>query len=167
MKIVKAVPDDLAQILELVGNCIQDMNSSGNTQWNDEYPPMDIFGTDIEKGTLFKFEDDNVIVGIVVLSPEQDKEYEPVDWGDRKGKPIVVHRLAVHPDWQRKGIASKFMAFAEKFAKKNGYTSIRIDTFSQNPSMQKLIIKFKYVRRPGEIFFPENEEPYYCYEKII
>jgi GNAT superfamily N-acetyltransferase len=128
---------------------------------------MDIFGLDIEKGTLYKLEDENGIAGIIVLSPEQDKEYEPVEWEDKNGKPIVIHRLAVQPELQRKGIATRLMTFAEEFAEVNGYTSIRIDTFSLNPRMQDLIMKFQYGRRPGVIYFPENDEPYYCYEKII
>jgi GNAT superfamily N-acetyltransferase len=167
MMITKAVPEDLREILDLVEKCILEMNSNGITQWNEQYPPMDIFGSDIEKNTLYKIEINNEITGIIVLSTEQDKEYEPVEWKDIEGNPIVIHRLAVDPRWQRKGIATKLMSFAEKFAKDNGYTSIRIDTFSLNPRMKNLINKFGYDRKTGKIFFPENDEPYYCYEKIF
>jgi len=167
MDIIKAASTDIQQILELVRKCIIEMNNDGITQWNDQYPPMDIFGKDIEKGNLFKLKNEDEIIGMIVLSSEQDKEYEPVDWTDRTGSPLVVHRLAVHPDWQRKRLATELMTFAEKFARENGYTSIRMDTFSLNPRMQNLIMKFNYERKPGEIFFPENVEPYYCYEKIL
>lgn len=167
MEITKAVSTDIQQILDLVQKCILEMNSDSITQWNDQYPPMDIFSTDIEKGDLFILKIEDRIVGIIVLSSEQDKEYEPIKWTDQNGAPLVIHRLATHPDWQRKGLASKLMDFAEEFAKNNDYTSIRLDTFSLNPRMQNLILKFKYKRKQGEIFFPENDEPYYCYEKIL
>ncbi len=167
MEITKADSKDVQQILDLVQKCILEMNSAGITQWNDQYPPLDIFSTDIEKGDLFILKIEDGIVGIIVLSSEQDKEYGPIKWTDQDGASLVVHRLAIHPDWQRKGLAIKLMDFAEKIAKDNGYTSIRIDTFSLNPRMQNLIMKFKYNRKQGEIFFPENDEPYYCYEKIL
>ena len=143
------------------------MNEHGITQWNDQYPPLEVFSSDIEKDTLYIMKDDGKIIGIIVLSAEQDEEYEPVDWTDKDGKFLIVHRLAVHPSWQRKGVAEKLMDSAEQFAKENRFTSIRIDTFSSNPRMLALIQKRQYERKPGEIFFPENQEPYYCYEKIF
>lgn len=167
MKIDRATIDNIPEILELVQKVIEEMNSNDITQWNDQYPPLEIFSNDIEKDTLYVMRDDEKIIGIIVLSDEQDKEYEPVKWTDKAGKFLIVHRLAVHPSWQRKGVAEKLMDFTEQFAKENGFTSIRIDTFSRNPRMLAFIQKRQYERKPGEIFFPENQEPYYCYEKKL
>jgi GNAT superfamily N-acetyltransferase len=167
MDIKKALKQDLPKIQYLVQLCIEENIKNGITQWNDQYPPMEIFSSDIEKGTLFTMMDNEQIIGIIVLDSEQEKQYEQIEWSDSSGKFLVVHRLAVHPDQQRTGLAGELLDFAEEYAKENGHTSIRIDTFSRNPRTLKLFQKRKYERKPGEIFFPENEEPYYCYEIIF
>jgi ribosomal protein S18 acetylase RimI-like enzyme len=167
MEILRAEQLDIPQILALVQECIQDMNANGITQWNDQYPPMEIFSNDLDDNSLFTLKDNNKLLGIIVISDIQDEEYKDIKWQDSAGKFIVVHRLAVHPSWQRQGLAEKMLDFAELYAKDNGFTSMRIDTFSKNPRTLRLFEKRNYERKPGEIHFPENSEPYYCYEKLL
>ena len=167
MEIVRAKVGDITEILDLVQECIKDMNTHGIDQWNEQYPPHEIFISDIETGSLLTIKDEERIVGIIVLSEEQDEEYKQVDWTDKFGKVLVVHRLSVHPKWQRRGIAGKLMDYAESFAKENGYSSIRLDTYCGNPRSLKLFEKRGYERKPGHIFFPECEDPFYCYEIMV
>lgn len=164
MQITEGQPKDMLEVQNLVQECIRDMHEQGITHWNDQYPPLNIFVSDIESKTLFVMRHIRKIVGIVVLSVEQDKEYEDIEWKDKEGNYLIIHRLAVHPEWQRKCVASKLLDFAEEYAMKNGFTSIRLDTFSRNVRTLNLFEKRKYERKLGEIYFPENEEPYYCYE---
>jgi ribosomal protein S18 acetylase RimI-like enzyme len=167
MQIIKAEQNDLNEILNLVQECIKDMNNAGITQWNEQYPPNEIFWQDIKINSLYTLKINGELVGIIVLSDKQEEQYESIQWKDASGKFLVIHRLAVHPKWQRKGYAEKLLDFAEDFANRNGYTSIRIDTFSQNPRTIRLFEKRKYERKADEIHFPENLEPYYCYEKLL
>ena len=167
MEIIRARQKDIPEVLELVKVSIKDMNESGIHQWNERYPPLEIFESDVQSGTLFIMKEEERLAGIIVLSKEQDEEYKDVDWTDRSGRALVVHRLAVHPEFQRKGMATKLMDFAENYARENGYTSIRVDTFSGNPRSLKFFEKLNYERKPGHIHFPENKEPYYCFEMII
>ena len=80
----------------------------------------------------------------------------------------TVHRITVHPDWMRTGVAGRLFDFAEEFAKERGYTSLRFDTYSENPRSLALYAKRGYDRLPGEIFFPdENDKPYFIFEKLL
>lgn len=167
MQIVKANSSDTEEILDLVQEIIRDMNAHGIDQWNEIYPPPRIFVSDVKSGSLFAVKSDDKIVGIIVLTGEPDEEYEQIEWKDKHGKALIIHRIAVHPKWQRKGIGEKLMDYAEDFAKKNGYSSIRVDTHSGNPRSLRLFEKRKYERKPGEIFFPECEGPFFCFELII
>ena len=133
MEIFKAEPGEIPEVQELVQECIKEMNADGIHQWNDQYPPLDIFSADIAKGDLFKMEEEGRIIGIIVITAEPEEEYKKIEWVDKSGKHLVVHRLAVHPRWLRQEVASKLLDFAEEFARANGYSSIRIDTFSLNP----------------------------------
>jgi ribosomal protein S18 acetylase RimI-like enzyme len=167
MEIVKAETKDEEEILALVDEVIKEMQGSGIDQWNDIYPPRDIFRKDIEKEELFAAKVEGRIAGIIVLSKEQDKEYEDMEWDDKDGKYFLVHRLAIHPKWHRQGIANKLMDFAEEYAKENGFTSIRLDTYSGNPRSQDFFRKRGLEIKPGHIHFPECPGPYFCYEIAI
>ncbi|MFD2880470.1 GNAT family N-acetyltransferase [Paenibacillus rhizoplanae] len=70
-----------------------------------------------------------------------------------RGPHLIMHRLAVHPEIQGKGIARRLIAFAEEFARSSGYRSIRLDTYAKNDRVLKLYPSLGYLQR-GEIRFP-------------
>jgi ribosomal protein S18 acetylase RimI-like enzyme len=143
------------------------MNAHGNDQWNDKYPRPGIFEADIKSGTLYAMKEKGKVLGIVVLSDQQDRQYEDIGWEDANGRYLVGHRIAVHPRWHRKGIANKFMDFALEHARKNGFSSIRVDTYHKNLRSQALLEKRGFKKRPGHINFPECTGPYFCYEQLL
>jgi len=96
-----------------------------------------------------------------------DTVYEHINWLSKTGINLYVHRLATHPDFWGKGYARKMMDFAEDFARKHVFTSIRLDTFSKNKRNQQFYEARGY-RRLGDVYFPhKNEFPFHCYEKLI
>ena len=75
--------------------------------------------------------------------------------------------MAIHPDFQSKGYAQKLMAFGENYAKQYGFTSVRLDTFSQNKRNQQFYENRGY-QKLGSIFYPkQSEHPFYCYELVL
>jgi len=73
----------------------------------------------------------------------------------------------VHPKFQGEGYAQKLMAFAENYAKKYNYNSIRLDTFSENIRNQNFYEQRNYTKLEA-IYFPnQSEYPFYCYEKVL
>ncbi|MNN72431.1 putative acetyltransferase [compost metagenome] len=77
-----------------------------------------------------------------------------------------MHRLAVHPEVQGKGIARKLIAFAEEYARQSGYSSIRLDTYSKNTRALALYPSLGYERR-GEVFFPHRAVSFPVFEKVL
>lgn len=137
----KATVADLTEICALVVAAIAEMERNGIPQWDEIYPTREDFLNDIKTGCLFAGEvSDNGekrIAVIYALNKECDEEYKNGDWkydGDFR----VVHRLCVHPDFQRRGIACDTLIHIENQAKKLGAKSIRLDVFSQNPFSLKL-----------------------------
>jgi GNAT superfamily N-acetyltransferase len=166
MDIIKAQKEDFERVLELVAGIIADMKSKGNPQWDETYPTKEILFHDIEEGALFIAEDNNKFIALCALTENEEPQYTEIEWEDKNAKAIEIHRIAVHPHYQKKGIAWKLFDFAEKHAKKNGYSSMRLDTYCENSRMIKIIEQRGY-RRTGEIFFPPLTPPFYCYEKIF
>lgn len=158
---------DLADIMALTKACAKDMMDRGIYQWNDHYPSAKTFERDINRNELHLLEDPGNIVAIIVITPLVDEEYIPVRWITENGRNVYVHRLAVHPDYQGKGFAQQLMSFAEEQARKENYTSVRLDTFSKNLRNQRFYEQRGYVKLE-DIYFPEqSESPFHCYELVL
>jgi len=166
MEITLAADNDKAAILKLIHECIKDMDSKGIFQWNHRYPDLDIVSEDVDKRTLFLRKNEIDYLGIITINEEQPPEYKTIEWITNKEKALIIHRLAVNPKWQDRGIANMLMDFAEDYAEKNNYVSIRLDAYSGNQKALKLYEKRGY-KRVGQTYFPMRELPFYCYEKLI
>lgn len=161
-------PEELDAILELTRACGKHMRQNGIDQWDENYPDRTGLERDIETKTLFAYRENGRVLGIVVLNEHQDPEYAEVNWSTKEtDKNIVLHRLAVAPEHQGKGIARKLMDFAENWAKENNFDAIRLDTFSQNPRNQRFYKKRGYTEL-GSVFLSYKKDfPYFCYELLI
>ncbi|GAA4276098.1 GNAT family N-acetyltransferase [Aquimarina mytili] len=162
----KALFSDLDSIHKLTKACAKAMIANNIYQWNEHYPTRERFQKDIELQELYILEEVN-IKGILVLTQIMDEEYAPVQWLTKNKNNLYIHRLAVDPTYWGQGCAQKLMEYAESYAIKNGFASIRLDTFSQNKRNQKFYETRGYSRL-GEIYFPkQSEDPFYCYELLI
>lgn len=163
----KATHSDIDVILKLTKACTQFMIDKGIYQWNDNYPNKSAFENDIQRGELYLLEYENDIIGCVVISTFVDQEYKLVKWLTSNGDNVYIHRLAVHPDYQKQGYAQQLMTFAEDYAKANKFISVRLDTFSQNKGNQKFYEKRGY-KRLETIHYPlQSEHDFYCYELVL
>ncbi len=158
---------EIPQILELTAACGQHMVDQGIYQWNEHYPSEVAFRTDIARGELYILKEKDRLIGVIALSTTMDPEYESVRWLSPNKNNLYVHRLAIDPGFQGRGFAQQLMSFAESFARDSRFTSIRLDTFSQNKRNQLFYEKRGYTRLE-EVYFPvQSNFPFYCYELIL
>ncbi len=163
----KATAVDIDAILNITKACARYMIAKGIYQWNEDYPNKDAFIKDVNREELYVIENNNDVVGCIVVSSYMDEEYKSVKWLTPNNGNIYIHRLAIDPASQGLGYAQKLIVFAEALAIKKNYTSIRLDTFSQNLRNQKFYDLRGY-ERLGEIYFlNQSEYPFYCYELIL
>ena len=168
MTITKPQNQDISELLIVTKSCAQAMIKNGIYQWNENYPSYEAFEKDIEIGQLWVLKNDNnSIIGSVVISEMIDEEYKEVEWLTPNAKNIYIHRLAVHPDYQGQGFAQKLMNFAEGYAKENNFISVRLDTFSVNTRNNVFYQKRGY-QKLGDVYFPkQSEHPFHCYELVF
>ena len=160
---ISEIPD----ILVISRACAQHMIAKGIHQWNEHYPNQEAFEKDIERNELFVLEIEEEIIGTVVVSTYMDDEYKEIKWLTVNGKNIYIHRLSVHPENQGKGYAQDLMDFAEDYARKLNFLSVRLDTFSQNKRNQKFYETRGY-QKLSDIYFPkQSEHPFHCYELLL
>ncbi|WP_312876221.1 GNAT family N-acetyltransferase [Paenibacillus alginolyticus] len=106
------------------------------------------------------------MIAAVVVDEKQSSRYESLNWGDRQWKPACIHRLAVHPEFQGRGLGKALLQFAEQQAFDQTCTSICLDVFSANDTAVRMYERAGY-DRIGTIRFPFRQAPYYCFEKIL
>jgi ribosomal protein S18 acetylase RimI-like enzyme len=164
MTVTKASPQDIPEIMSLISAAVKKMIAGGLYQWDENYPNMDIITEDISAGSLFKISDKERIAGVVVLNQQYFPQYNDLKWEDEGGKFLIVHRLCVHPDYQGQGYSQKLMRFAEKHAKKSGYSSIRLDTYTSNKRALALYDSLNY-RRVGTVTFDRGQ--FQVFEKVL
>jgi len=163
----KGNQEDIESIISITKACAKTMVANSIYQWNAHYPKAGVFLNDIKRNELYVLEIKSQVVGCVVVSTFMDEEYMPIKWLTKNENNIYIHRLAIHPKYQGKGYAKQLMDFAEQFAIDNIYSSIRLDTFSQNKRNQKFYELRGYVRL-GDIYFPKQSEfPFHCYELVL
>ncbi|WP_047247000.1 GNAT family N-acetyltransferase [Maribacter thermophilus] len=158
---------EIEDILLVTDACRKHMESKNIYQWTTSYPSKSKFMIDVERNELYVLEHENQIIGVIVISTLMDEEYKHISWLTPNLKNIYIHRLAVHPSFQGKGFAQQLMTFAEDYAIKNNFVSVRLDTFSQNKRNQKFYETRGY-QKLGDVYFPQqSKHPFHCYELIV
>ncbi|MCM4164049.1 MULTISPECIES: GNAT family N-acetyltransferase [unclassified Arenibacter] len=158
---------EIPEILSITRACAKSMIDQGIFQWNEHYPSEEAFRKDIGRKELYVLEENDQLIGTIVLSTLMDEEYFPISWSMPNNNNMYIHRLAIHPQEQNKGYAKVLMDFAENHARKGRFVSVRLDTFSKNARNNKFYQARGY-RAVGDIYFPKQSEfPFHCYELIL
>ena len=166
-KIELAKINDLDRVKKITSDCALEMISRKIFQWDENYPNIEIFKKDIDNQNLYVYRDNAIVLGCIMLSLSKDEVYDNVKWLTKDEKNLYVHRLAVDPKYQKKGIGKLLMDFAEEYGLKNGLKSVRLDTFSKNDRNNKFYRSRNYIQL-DDVYFPNQSEfPFHCYEKIL
>lgn len=158
--------NEAEEIFKIYDDCRKAMQGAGIFQWQNEYPVLDTVKQDIEEKNLYGYYEDGKCLGAVSINTYQDEEYKAIDWKGPDENVIVIHRLAVNPEFQSKGIARLLMDFAEEYAMEKKYSAIRLDSYSQNKRALRFYENRGYIKR-GECFFAGRDKPFYCLELIF
>ena len=155
--------EELPLLLTMVRQAVKHMEDQGIHQWDEIYPNKEVLARDLQERTVHVAEISGEIGGFIVLNEIQSPEYQNVCWRNQ-GRILVVHRLTIAPIYQRRGLASFLMGFAENKAAAEGFDGIRLDSFIENRPACRLYEKRGY--RPAGIVHLRKGE-FYCFEKAI
>jgi GNAT superfamily N-acetyltransferase len=132
MEITKATLNNLIEAMFLIRQCGDDLEEQNIMQWDRNNPNVNVVKDDIENGALYIVKNNNVPIATISVIHDQFHYSDSIKWNDHRGKALIIQRFAVYPYWQGKGIGRKLMDFAEEYAVKNLFTSIRIEIQSDN-----------------------------------
>ena len=160
--------EDLDAIWPMVSRAVVHMNQLGNPQWGEDYPTRAHYAADQARDELYVAEDeDGTILGAVCLNQDQAPEYALLPWAI-SGPAMVLHRLAVDPAAQRRGVGRSFFQFAEAMARCHGLPTFHLDTYARNDRMQALI-RSQGFTQVGMVHFDREGRPdgFPCFEKVL
>ena len=176
----RGLEGDVPAIMALVHAVVPIMEACHNFQWGsnnaaNKFYPSDIdFMRDVKDGTLWVIDGvlpnstESTVVGVAALTVDQPDEYGEAGL-DLSLPAVVPHRMAVHPDYQGRGVAQQLYAKAEDLAREVGWNRVRVDTCTRNAPMNALIQKLGYTRQEQEFTFPGKADGlmFCAYEKIL
>ena len=102
------------------------------------YPDRDTAAEGIGEDSLFIVCADSRIVGTVILRHHQEEAYRLADWHrDLEDHDVlVIHTLAVHPEYLHKGIGRYLIDFIVSYAQQMKVKAVRLDVYEENtPAM--------------------------------
>ena len=140
----KANINQTEEVFSIFSAAINHMEEEGIHQWDKIYPDKTVITEDIVRKQLYTGVIDGKIAVCFVLSEDYDEEYKNGQWQWPESKFCIIHRLCVSPDFQNKGIAAETLKYIENLCKSQGYDSIRLDCFTENPYSRKLYDKAGY-----------------------
>ncbi|MCD1260112.1 GNAT family N-acetyltransferase [Paenibacillus athensensis] len=166
MDIQRLTPDMKKSVLALYTEVARRLRADGIEQWDWMYPNRFVIGSDLKSGTLYGVVENGVVIAAVVVDRKMSGAYSKLEWADRSGRPACIHRLAVHPQHQGKGLGKLLLGFAEQRARSEGCTSIRLDVFSENETALGMYSRAGY-KPTGTVRFPLRKAPFRCFEKAL
>lgn len=159
-------PEELDRVWELVRAAVAKMNAGGSFQWGEDYPTREDFAGPLAAGELCAACDEaDGILGVVVLNTWEEPEYSGLEWSV-PGPALVIHKMAVDPAAQGRGVAGTLFRFAEETARRRGLRSLRGDTYTENKTMQHLFRRFGF-RQVGEVHFTGRPLAFPVYERVL
>lgn len=157
--------DELEAVWSLAVRAVRRMNEEGNAQWGADYPTKPHYAGDAARRELYAVREGGRILGVACINAEESPEYAAISWKNT-GPTLSVHRMAVDPEYQGRGLAGDLLEAAERLALERGLAAIHLDTYAQNSRMQALLRRRGYIRR-GEIRLHGRPLPFPCFEKTL
>ncbi len=158
---------DLSGIMDLYKQCTRYLIAQGIDQWDHNYPDLSTARQDILNKDMYVMKMRQNILGAIVINEQQDMQYNDVRWKISSENPLVIHRLCINPNLQFRGNGKRLCLFAEDYGTMNGNDTIRLDTYTGNPTAMNFYRKLGYTQASGHCFYHGCSQAFICMEKRI
>jgi ribosomal protein S18 acetylase RimI-like enzyme len=169
MRLQLSTNSDIHKILQIINDAKVYLKSQKIDQWQHGYPNKSQIERDIANNESYVLTNDaNQVIATSMFSIRPEPTYKFIDgkWKIKESEKYgVIHRLAIHKNHRKKGIASFILNEFHQLLKKQHIRSLKIDTHEDNHEMQYLVKKLGYVY--CGIIFTEYNAKRLAFEKVI
>ncbi len=149
----------LEEILPVYAYAREQMKRTGNpNQWGDDKPTAAELLREIRRGTLFRMDENGVLLGVFAFILGEDPTYRVIDGAWLSDAPYgTIHKVAKAPG--ARDFLTKVVDWCSRVCR-----NLRIDTHADNAVMQKAILKngFTYC---GVIYLADGS-PRRAYQRV-
>ena len=133
------------------------------------HPSDELIRNGIDRAELYVLADGDEIAACVIANGEKIDGYEDAQWQIDSGEVIVLHVLAVHPDYQGKGLAWRLVENVIELERKAGKKALRLDVIENNTTAEKLYQKlgFQYIQTKTLYYNVVGEMTFKLYELVL
>lgn len=167
----KAEKVDFYKIRSLYWNLIdQDQDDPSFPHWKKGIHPSDEMILDsIDKGDLYVLSDGDEIAACVIANDEKAEGYSDAPWQVDSDDIIVLHVLAVHPEYRGKGLARRLVENVIEQERKAGKKALRLDVIENNTTAERLYQKlgFRYIQTKTLYYDVVGEMTFKLYELVL
>jgi GNAT superfamily N-acetyltransferase len=160
-----ATSADIDTITNIVIACANSLLDRHFEDWSNYYSRARL-ADKLTTQLAYLFYFDDKAVGVVFLQTNDLYYYSATDlskFSSPNDKAVYIGTLAVHPQYQGRGIASQIIKFCEEYCRQNKISSLRLDHFGGD----KLLTNF-YLKNGFSVVSPMEKEPeYILMQKII
>ena len=160
MKLNRATIEDYESIIAFyddVTDRTPDMERFARWQ-RRKHPTIDGIRAYIEEGSMYLYNENDVIIGAMAVTMYQGEDYHAINWSQQvpDNEVAVIHILAVSPDAQGKGIGSEMIREASRLAKSSGMKAIRLDALATNTPAHRIYKSLGFEYRGQQHLYAEN-----------
>ena len=167
----KAEKGDFYKIRSLYWTLIdQEQNDPSFPHWKKGIHPSDEMIRDsIDTGDLYVLADSDEIAACVIANDEKVDGYSDAPWQIDSDEVIVLHVLAVHPEYRGKELARRLVENVIELERKAGKKALRLDVIENNTTAEKLYqrLGFQYVQTKTLYYDVVGEMAFKLYELVL
>ena len=144
----QATEADIAAIGESYTELLTyEQEHGGFSNWQlGVYPTVQVAEERVPRGEMYVLTEAGELCASMVLNHEQAPEYADVPWAYRAEptQVLVIHTLCIPPQAAGHGYGTQMVRFAQDYARSQGCTVIRLDTYAHNEPAKHLYQKLGF-----------------------
>ena len=167
----KAEKEDFDKVRSLYWTLIDlEQDDPSFPHWKKGIHPSDeMIRNSIDKKELYVLADSDEIAACVIANDEKVDGYADAPWQIDSDEVIVLHVLAVRPDYRGQGLAWTLVKNVIELERKAGKKALRLDVIKNNITAEKLYQKlgFQYIQTKTLYYDVVGEMTFKLYELVL
>ncbi|MEA3317445.1 MAG: hypothetical protein U9R54_05770 [Bacteroidota bacterium] len=169
MKIIQATTNNLIEINFLIFelNHFSKNEKCNYEKYNsNKLPTLTDINTEIANKNMFILQHKRSCLAAIILNKEIDFPDNNINWKNTNEQYLSLNHIIIHPYSQNKGLEKQLIDFAIEKVKKENYKSLRFKAYGNNKQYIEICNNSGF-EKTGKFFYPKQEAPFYCYEKMV
>ena len=166
-----AAPEDIGEIMRMVGHARMSLRYYRVDQWQGAYPSASDFEASIAAGECYVMTYGGDVAGAFCLSRTPEPCYDALTDGKWRfdGPYAVLHRSMVEFTFRSSGMSDKLIEAAEELTRSFGLGCIRVDTHRKNKPMRALLLRHGFEFRGNVLVTsePGHDPRRQAFEKLL